>query len=1026
MNKSASNTPSVPSVVDRIGPYRLLRQLGAGGMSIVYLAEEIAPVERLVALKVFALPLADDKDVERFLREQTILGKLDHPDIARFLDSGRLPTGEVYYAMEYFPGEPITHFCSKRGASLNERIRLMVQVCDTVTYAHQQGIIHRDLKPANILVAEIDGDIRIKVIDFGIAKETGPSSPQLSLTRSLQVLGTPLYMSPEHLQPETHSIDTRSDLFSLASILVELLCGKAPCDTPRAHELGILEIQRLLLSDVPIPLFSEMDRPIDRELQWIAGKGLEKKKERRYSSVASFAEDLNCYLKHQPVLAGPPSSFYRLQKFVLRYRWAVAATLVTIAALGASTLFSLQQWHIAEQAQETAERELYYAEMKLASDSAWAGDLAFAKRILDRNNPELHPKKWVGVEWNFLNAALQREPLARRNCGARVIGLKLSPDKKHLIVLPDSFQIQIWDPLRLLPLKTIETESWPLGLDWHPNSKRFATGGRDGKIRVFDISEESLSKRGTVEPVTSFVAHDDDVNCLAFHPDGRLLISGSDDGTIRIWDTDTWKRVRKVPTHSPTVEAIAISTDGKQLVSGGRGAPELKLWNFADLRRIESWPTARRIQTVAISPTDKFMFAGDVSGELILKELGGARRIASSNLLDGVEQLINLSGAEKTDPVRIATADRGGRLSVHSLESQEPWLNITSSFLDRWQIGSTRATSLCQLSGDLLLAGDLNGDISQWSLHRPAYYEITAENLEKDRYDHYCKTSQSEVLLFRRRENLTVGRVEIYDLSTRSRIDTPLTFDFPVTHIEFSEPSQRLFLVGGDRLEVWDYSRNERIATWKTCGGAQNLAISPDGSRILNCCDMDNGCWVQCFQVGREEPLFEFFFESGTYFRTRFVDNDKFALAKRNELWIYPIRDIQYDSPRLKLVGHDSTLADHRLLDGNRIVTVAHDRLMKVWDYETGKLLGSQEGDSGELWCVAVSDDRSRMVTGSSQGSLKLWDTSTVPFRELLRLPVERGSVFQVDFAMNGKQIVVRADGGRVVCFAAQSEQVSG
>lgn len=165
-------------------------------MSVVYLAETTDTQKQLVALKIFAIPFADDKDLERFLREQTILARLSLPSIAKFFDSGRLPTGELFFAMEYFPGVPINQYCLHEAVSPEDCIRLIIKVCDAITYAHQQGIIHRDLKPTNILVLKNNEETSIKVIDFGIAKDIHSIDPKLALTRSLQILGTPLYMSP--------------------------------------------------------------------------------------------------------------------------------------------------------------------------------------------------------------------------------------------------------------------------------------------------------------------------------------------------------------------------------------------------------------------------------------------------------------------------------------------------------------------------------------------------------------------------------------------------------------------------------------------------------------------------------------------------------------------------------------------------------------------------------------------------------------------------------------------------------------
>lgn len=984
-------------------------------MSVVYLAKQSTPVERQVALKVFAFPLANDRDLERFIREQSILEKLDHPGIAKFLEGGRLPTGEGYFAMEYFPGLPINRFCDIERLSPAECIRLVIQVCNIVTYAHQQGIIHRDLKPSNILVARAGDEFEVKVIDFGIAKELHPLFPQIELTRSIQILGTPLYMSPEHLQPETKSVDTRSDLFSIATILVELLCGKAPCDTPRARELGILEIQRMLLSEAPIQLdTTNTERPIDREVQWIIAKGLEKDKNRRYPSVASFADDLERYLKKQPVQAGPPSGIYLLSKLVARHRVATLALLITSITLVLSTIVSLHQSHQAQISKETAERELYYAEMKLASDAAWEGDVAYAKRILDRNNPVHHPRKWVGMEWHFLNASLQRKPIKSRNCGKRVVHASLSPDKRFLIVLPDNFQIQIWDPNSFEPLLIHEEQTFQLKIAWHPTLPRFAVSGRDNKIRVFDITQEQDTPKVNLNLLKSFAAHEDNITDVTYSPDGRYLLSGSDDDMICTWDTTNWERIQQTQSYSYGVNSLAVSPDGKRLVSGGRDGT-VKLFEFPKVKLLEFWnPIANRIQTITVNPTSQWLAGGDIRGGVTLQELSGKKRAAHVSLLDGIEQIVALTGGNK-----IATADRGGNLSIHQVTTDGVVLDLVSNPLDHWQVGSARITTLCQLSESVLIAGDRNGDITQWPIERPSSHQIVNEGKSTLLLNSHHRISESEILILCQNKN----QVFYCDLSKAKRAVSPMQFDFKISSIASSEQKQYVYLVGHKKLEVWDYRKREKVASWQTQGGNISLAVSPSGELVLVGNDRDKDCLLQCFQLGNEKPIFEMPVADGK--RAKFLNEHEFAVVRLNDLHIFSTTDIsEATTPRLVLSGHDSSLADYCLFDKDKLITVSNDRSMKIWSSRTGKLISTQEADSNQILCLKLNKDQTRLITGAIHGRIKLWDTSGIPFRELLRLPVEKEGVTIAEFAMDDEIITVRTTYQRIVCFDSRVASV--
>jgi serine/threonine protein kinase len=336
------------------GRYRVVRKLGEGGMGVVYLAGQTAPVRREVALKIVRPEMASPAVLARFEAERQALAMMDHPNIAKVLDGGTTDDGRPFFVMELVDGPPITRYCDEKRMTVRDRLSLFARVCHAVQHAHQKGIIHRDLKPGNVLVAEQDGSAVPKVIDFGIAKAVGrPLTDRAARTELGMVVGTPEYMSPEQADPSALDADTRTDIYALAVLLYELLTGGTPLDRDRLHNTPIFEALRLVREeDPPAPSRrlaadpglaaaaarrgstpARLVQAVRGELDWIVYKGLEKDRARRYETAAALAEDVRRYLADEPVAAGPPSRWYRVRKFARRNRVPVAAGAVALAAL---------------------------------------------------------------------------------------------------------------------------------------------------------------------------------------------------------------------------------------------------------------------------------------------------------------------------------------------------------------------------------------------------------------------------------------------------------------------------------------------------------------------------------------------------------------------------------------------------------------------------------------------------------------------------------------------------------------------
>jgi tetratricopeptide (TPR) repeat protein len=338
-----------------IGAYKLLEPIGEGGFGVVFMAEQQRPIRRHVALKVIKPGMDTRQVVVRFEAERQALALMDHPNIAHVFDGGTTETGRPYFVMELVKGIPITDYCDKSQLTPRERLELFVPVCQAVQHAHQKGIIHRDLKPSNVMVTLHDGGPVVKVIDFGIAKATvGQLTDKTLFTHFGQMIGTPMYMSPEQAQMSGVDVDTRSDIYSLGVLLYELLTGTTPFDKDRLEAAGYDEMRRIIREEEPprpstrISTLGQaattvstqrksdpkrLSRMIRGELDWIVMKALEKDRNRRYETVSALAADVQRYLHDEPVQACPPSVAYRLHKFVRRNRRAVAAAALSLVIL---------------------------------------------------------------------------------------------------------------------------------------------------------------------------------------------------------------------------------------------------------------------------------------------------------------------------------------------------------------------------------------------------------------------------------------------------------------------------------------------------------------------------------------------------------------------------------------------------------------------------------------------------------------------------------------------------------------------
>ena len=595
---------AVASVGDRVGPYRLMELIGEGGFGLVFVADQAEPVRRKVALKILK-PGMDTRDiVARFEAERQALAMMDHPNIARVLDAGSTSNGRPFFVMELVRGVPITEFCDQHKLAPKDRLNLFMQVCQAVQHAHQKGVIHRDIKPSNVLVTMIDGRPVPKVIDFGIAKAVGASLTERTIyTRFTQVLGTPLYMSPEQAEMSGVDVDTRADVYALGVLLYELLTGTTPFDRDRFRTAALDEIRRILreeepprpstrlsslgstLTDISAQRGTEPGKLaglVRGELDWVVMKCLEKDRNRRYETANALARDVERYLEGDAVEACPPTIRYRLWKVYRRHRAAVSvvalilgltyagacgvyfayrravdaerrlgverdAALVSEArAVDATRAAEAERDNAARanatlrQISERQRRTLYASEMNLAQKAWESSDARRTLELLRHWIPKPGEDDLRGFEWHYWNRQAHQEK--------RIVPLAgLTADDRAVGVV-GAFS---HDGTRVAAAVTNrDRTSWNLGV-WD------ATSGRE--------LWRSPAVAGMVE------------SCV-FSENGRRLLSwnslfGSTEYKVEalVWDVGDGRLVyRSAPLPPPSVNGASLSGDGERLATDVR------------------------------------------------------------------------------------------------------------------------------------------------------------------------------------------------------------------------------------------------------------------------------------------------------------------------------------------------------------------------------------------------------------------------------------------------------------------------
>jgi serine/threonine protein kinase len=582
-----------------IGPYKLIEQIGEGGMGAVWMAQQTEPVKRLVAIKLVKAGMDSRQVIARFEAERQALALMDHPNIARVLDAGTTGAGRPYFVMDLVKGVPITKYCDEHHLTPRQRLELFIPVCQAVQHAHQKGIIHRDLKPSNVLVALYDGKPVPKVIDFGVAKAAGQQLTDKTLVTGFgNIVGTLEYMSPEQAEVNQLDIDTRSDVYSLGVLLYELLAGSPPFSRKELERAGLLEMLRVIREVEPskpstklstaegLPTLAanrgtepaKLTRLVRGELDWIVMKALEKDRNRRYETANGFAADVLRYLAGERVSAVPPSAGYRMRKFLRKNRRLVTAVLLVFLALVAGMIgtttgllearrqrnAALQAEAVADQRRRQVERNAASLQVDLDLDETHRdsrlGLLRLARTLkrLPAHVKELHEFATIGVLAFGQKYAPLLPPITHDGYGVRY--QQLSTDARTLITLGDDGTARLWDTHTARPIAVLRrVDERVVACAFSPDGRTVATDSEDGVLRFWNLPNGTFRAKSEPRPdrYGRFWLSEkmDELN-------GDLLLSASrvitqryygedvknwgTDGPFELWDTMTGRLIARL------------------------------------------------------------------------------------------------------------------------------------------------------------------------------------------------------------------------------------------------------------------------------------------------------------------------------------------------------------------------------------------------------------------------------------------------------------------------------------------------
>ncbi len=969
-------SPAGPSALpERIGPYRILSELGRGGMGVVYRAEQESP-RREIALKVIGSSLFGADLLSRFEREARVLGWLNHPGIAQIHEAAVAETPDgprPYLAMELVAGEPLVAFCDARRSSLLERLELLARVCDAVEHAHQKGVIHRDLKPANIIV-QPDG--QPKVLDFGIARVV---DPDLGLstrhTQAGELIGTLPYMSPEQLGGRPEELDLRSDVYALGVIAFELLTGSLPFDLAGR---SLPEATRILQEREPARV-SVLRRELRGDVSTIVAKALEKEKQRRYASAGALASDIRRFLSDEPILARPTSGLYHLRKFARRNRGLTTGILLTVAALVTGTVVSLLQARRADRARDFAEeqraqalRSSRRATLTAASMAREIHDLSACDRLLDLVEPG--ERAW---EWRHIESQLDTST-ARIRPGEPLCATGFLADGSALLLVTASGEIQRWSPDGLEQRESVRLEDALSGPAAISADGRFLAGvfGSDSLPTGQEVGvwELATGKRTARMPAGS------KIRMVAISPDGsRVVIAGD---TASLWSPGSQAATVLLP--GGRHEDSSFSSRGAFVASSYNqpGAGMVLCNEAASGERVTGWAvvSGNRVFGVALSPDGALIAAG--TEEKRVQLVDAQTGVRATSLLGHRDRVGRV--AFSADGSRLASASDDGTVRIWDVERRAP-LSVLSRLP-----GSPSALQF-DPTGERVLAVSA-GEALLWRL-AARDEEVLAE---LPSYGYGVAFLAGGMRLAALSFDATV---QIHDVHSGELLWRHGQKGHGKALCAASDVP--IFAIGhGSQVFLRDADSGALLRTIPCGTTVISLSISADGGRlavrtITHALLVDPRSGEE---LGRWEAVHDSEFSDAVLS----LDGRRMAVAEGRGILL--VLDLSGSQQPLRIQAHAGAIEALAFSpDGSRLASGGADHGVRLWDATTGAALWTAAGHTDRVYALCFSPDGTRLASGSNDATIRLWDAV---FGEQVGLLDEHSDyVFSLDFSPDGRML---------------------
>jgi eukaryotic-like serine/threonine-protein kinase len=1082
LESTLAETPAqpAPEVGERIGHYKLLEKIGEGGCGVVYMAEQEEPVRRRVALKVIKLGMDTREVIARFEAERQALALMEHPHIAKIFDGGATGTGRPYFVMELVRGLRITDYCDQKNLSTRQRLDLFMQVCQAVQHAHQKGIIHRDLKPSNILVTVNDGVPMPKVIDFGIAKATGQRLTDKTLfTRFQQIIGTPAYMSPEQTEMTSVDIDTRSDIYSLGVLLYELLTGRTPFDAKKLLQSGVEELLRTIREQEPVRPSARLitlaadeqttvaqqrhtDPPrlvnlVRGDLDWIVMKCLEKDRARRYETASGLAKDLQRHLVQEPVIARPPNTAYRAQKFIRRNKGLVAATSTIALALLLGFAVSLWQWRRAEvarggEALQRREAEARAAAERMAKEdasqqrtnavraaeqakaNAEAADKANAdaqreKRVAQAARREAEQEVRRRLE-TLTQIQIQRaEDFFAANDSPRALAYLasvLANDPSNAVAAERLLSALNYRNFGLPLTEPLRHERSVHSAEFSPDGLRVVTASEDHTARVWDAQ--------TGKSLTEPLRHERSVHSAQFSPDGLRVLTASKDNTARVWDAQTGQPLTEPLRHERGVHSAQFSPDGLRVVTTSEDNTA-RVW---DARTGKPLTELLRRESRVSSPqfSEPSVHAAQFSPEGLRVVTASYDRTArvwdaqtGKALTETLQHKASVHSAQfSPDGLRLVTAAYEPVVRVWDTQTGKPLAELRH---ESWVTSARFSPDGLRL---ITASEDKTAQVWDGQTGKP----IT-EVLRHERNVRSARFSPDGLQVVTASDDNTA---RVWDAQSGRPLSGALWHEGSVYSAQFSPDGQRLVTASEDKTaRVWDVRSGIPLSTlFRREDRVRSAQFSPDGLRVVTAYGKTARVWDAQTGKALTKPLRHedsvVSVQLSADGRVLATASDKmvqlwdaqtgeprtkpFPFATRREAPVSPpslpgtnlVKVLARPAPPLniRIVDDRNDRGDqlplciaHFSPDGLRVV-VASDEMARVWDVQTGKPVTEPLLHKGRVRSAQFSPDGLQVVTTSEDKTARLWDAqSGKSLAEPLR---HEGAVKSAQFSSDGLRVV--------------------